>query len=99
MKTKSNTHVEYQAFRALWKSSIIATLFATSEGRVLAASPAARRFFGRTEDDIRRIGRKGILDLTDKRNSALFNTRQNKGYAQGELTKLKPFFSARPKRA
>ena len=86
MKTKSNTHVEYQAFRALWKSSIIATLFATSEGRVLAASPAACRLFGRTEDDIRRIGRKGILDLTDKRSSALFKTRENKGYAQGELT-------------
>ena len=86
MKTNTNTDVEYQAFQALWKSSIIATLFTTSGGRVLAASPAACRLFGRTEDDIRRIGRGGILDLTDKRISALFKRRDNKGYTQGELT-------------
>ncbi len=42
MKTKSSILVEYQAFE-LWESGVVGTLFGTSDGRVLSASPAVCR--------------------------------------------------------
>jgi len=86
MKTRSSTDVEHQAFRALWASTLIATLFTTPDGHVLAASPSACRLLGRTEEDLRRIGWKALVDFADKRILSLIERRTKKGYAEGELT-------------
>lgn len=88
MTTKPNIHVD-QAFRALWESSLIATFFTTPDGRVLAASPAACRLLGRTEEDICRIGWKGFVDFADKRSLAFFERPAKKGYEEGEVTGIR----------
>jgi PAS domain S-box-containing protein len=86
MKTKSVTATEYGAFRALWETGLVGTLFATHDGRVFAASPAACRLFGRTEEEICKIGPAGLADPADKRSVTLLEKRAQKGYASGEAT-------------
>jgi PAS domain S-box-containing protein len=98
MRTKSSTQIEhpevtalygYQAFRALWENSLVAAAFTTLDGRVLAANPAARRLFGRTEEDICKIGRKGLMDPSDKRIFSVLEKSARKGYAEGEVKYLR----------
>jgi PAS domain S-box-containing protein len=71
-------------FRSLFENSIDAVLLATGDGTVLAANPEACRIFGRTEDEICRIGRRGLVD--DPRLAELLAEREISGRFKGELT-------------
>jgi PAS domain S-box-containing protein len=79
-------HESEARFRALWKHSIVGSLLTAPDGRVFAANPAACRLFGRTEEDIRAIGRAGLVDFADRRVFVLLSERAEKGYASGEMT-------------
>ena len=72
--------------RTLFENSMVGILLAAPGGRVFAANPAACRLFGRTEEDIRRIGRSGLMDSRDPRVNAFLRARTEKGYAMGEMT-------------
>jgi PAS domain S-box-containing protein len=72
--------------RTLFENSMVGILLAAPGGRVFAANPAACRLFGRTEEDIRRIGRSGLMDSRDPRVNAVLRARTEKGYAMGEMT-------------
>jgi PAS domain S-box-containing protein len=85
-KSEAAAGVEYEAFRALWETGLVGTLFATPDGRVFAASPAACRLFGRTEKEICKIGPAGLADPADKRGVTLLEKRAEKGYASGAAT-------------
>jgi PAS domain-containing protein len=39
----------------------------TLDGRIVAANASARQLLQRDEDELRRIGRNGIVDLSDPR--------------------------------
>jgi len=88
MKTKSvaAADVEHGAFRALWESDLIGTLFGTPDGRLFAASPAACRLFGKTEQDICAIGPAGLVDFVHQSALARLKKRAEKGYALVEMT-------------
>ena len=58
------------------------------DGRILAANPAACKMFGRTEAEICRLGRNGIVDPTDPRIAEVLNDRARTGRFKGELTLL-----------
>ncbi|MHB8772717.1 MAG: PAS domain S-box protein [Syntrophales bacterium] len=73
-------------YRSLCDNSIDAVLLTEPEGRILAANPEACRIFGRTEEEICRIGRAGLLDLTDPRLAAALQERERTGQFRGELT-------------
>ena len=62
-KTCSDNSVE--RFEAIFKHSIDAIMLTSPDGHIIAANPAACRMFGRTQDEIIRIGREGIVDITD----------------------------------
>ena len=55
------------AYRAIFEYSLDAVLFTVPDGRVLAANPAACQLLGRSEEEIRSLGRQGLADPTDPR--------------------------------
>jgi PAS domain S-box-containing protein len=75
-----------ESFRSLFESSLDAVLLTVPDGQVLAANAAACRMFGRTEAEIRRVGRTGLVVQDDPRLSDLLEERAREGTARGELT-------------
>ena len=73
-------------YRSLFNNSIDAILLTAPDGRILAANPAACRIFGRSEKEICRIGREGIMDSTDPRLPAALEERRRTGRFREELT-------------
>jgi PAS domain S-box-containing protein len=89
---------ELQRFKLLVEHCDVAILLAQPDGAVLSANPAARRMFGRTEDEIREVGRTGLVDLTDPRLTAVLEERTRTGRASGELRLLRGGGTAFPAR-
>jgi PAS domain S-box-containing protein len=75
-----------ERYRALYESSIDAVVLTVTDGRTLAANPAACRMFGRTEQELCRLGGEGLVDAADPRLPALLEERASTGRASGELT-------------
>jgi PAS domain S-box-containing protein len=72
-------------YRALFENSLEAILLTVPDGRILAANPAACRLFGRTEAEICRLGRDGLVDPTDPRLAGALAERAQAGKAQREM--------------
>lgn len=73
-------------YRSLFENSNDAILLTIPDGHILAANPAACRMFGRSEQEICRIGRNGLMDLTDPRLVEALERRRQTGEFRGELT-------------
>ncbi len=71
------------AYRALYENSPDGVLFTVPDGTVLAANPAACEILGRTEAEIRSLGRHGLADLTDERWTQLVAERAQTGNVRG----------------
>ncbi len=78
-----------ERYRLLFDASLDAVLLTTPDGLIQAANPAACRMFGRTEEEIKRVGRAGLTDLTDSRLQRAVEERVRTGYFFGELTLLR----------
>jgi PAS domain S-box-containing protein len=78
-----------ERFRLLFVYSMDAVLLTVPNGEILRANPVACRIFGRTEEEIQRIGRTGIIDFTDPRFEAAIKQRTETGQFIGELTGLR----------
>jgi PAS domain S-box-containing protein len=72
-------------FHALFTHSVAGILLSKPDGRILAANPAACQMLGRTEEDICRIGRAGLINRDDPQVWSLLHARNHKGYASGEM--------------
>lgn len=72
-------------YRLLYEHSIDAILLTAPDGRILAANPAACAMFGRSEDEIKAIGRAGVVDTSDPRLAEIVKQRKATGHAKGEL--------------
>jgi PAS domain S-box-containing protein len=83
---KERCRVTDDQFRSLFENSTEAILLANPEGRIEAANPAACKIFQRTERELCRIGRQGILDTSDPRLDRLLEQRRRTGRFVGELT-------------
>jgi PAS domain S-box-containing protein len=75
-----------ERFRALFDNSLDAIMLTVPEGGILAANPEACRIFRRSEDEILRVGRAGLVDVSDPRLAELAAERQRTGRARGVLT-------------
>ena len=76
-----------ERFRSLFENNLDAVMLTHPEGgRVLAANREACRMFGRTEEEICRVGCAGLVDLGNPRFSDLIAERRRTGRARGELT-------------
>ncbi len=81
-----NSEIRY---RAIFENSLDAILLTIPDGTILEANPAACRMLGRTADEITRIGRKGIVDMSDLRLKKGLEERDKNGKASGELTMIR----------
>lgn len=74
-----------ERYRSLFENSIDAVLLTAPDGRILAANPAACSILGHSEEDICRLGREGIVDLTDPCLAPALEERARTGRFRGEL--------------
>jgi PAS domain S-box-containing protein len=74
---------------SLFDNSLDAILLTIPDGTILDANPAACRMFGRSVEEIRRIGRDGLVDNTDVRLPKALEKRERTGRARAELTMIR----------
>jgi len=74
-----------QRFRFLFENSIDAILLSSPEGKIEAANPAACTMFGRTEEEICRLGREALVDPRDPRLPAFLEERTRVGRVRSDL--------------
>lgn len=75
----------YEFYRQIYENSMDAILLTAPDGRILAANPAACAMFGQCEDDIKKVGRAGVVDVTDPQLRELLKKRDASGHVKGEL--------------
>ncbi len=73
-------------YRSLFENSFEAILLTSPGGRIWAASPEACRLLGWGEEELVRIGRKGIVDATDPRVALALRERKRTGKVRAEMT-------------
>jgi PAS domain S-box-containing protein len=72
-------------FRSMFENSITGILITNPDGSILAANPEACRMLGRTEEEICRIGRDGVVNLADPRLAVALEEREHHKHFRGEL--------------
>jgi PAS domain S-box-containing protein len=76
-------------YSAVVQNSMDAILLTGSEGQILAANVAACRIFGRTEEDLQRIGQLALADPADRQRIGQSIAGENKANVQLEVTLLR----------
>ncbi|MFZ3044674.1 MAG: PAS domain S-box protein, partial [Desulfatirhabdiaceae bacterium] len=76
-------------YRSLFDNSMDAFLFVSPDGSIHDANPAACRMFGRTVEEIKKLGRNGLMDMTDPRSQKALEDRARTGKAQAEITMVR----------
>ncbi len=66
-------------FRGLFEHSPEAIFFSVPEGDIIAANPAACAMWGMTEEEILRLGRRGISEVTDEQYRKMAQERRKTG--------------------
>ncbi|HDR14056.1 MAG TPA: transporter substrate-binding domain-containing protein [Desulfobacteraceae bacterium] len=79
-------HESEEKYRSFFENSMDAILLTAPDGSVFAANPSACELFGRTEDEIIKLGREGLVDATDPRLHLLLAEREKNRKARGEIT-------------
>jgi diguanylate cyclase (GGDEF)-like protein/PAS domain S-box-containing protein len=72
-------------YRSVYEHSMDAVLLAGLDGSVLAANPAACRLFLRTEEELCRLGRTGLVDSDSAGIARFLEERERTGSTRGEL--------------
>jgi PAS domain S-box-containing protein len=75
--------------RVLYENSLVGILFTAPDGRVFNANPAACRLLGRTEEEICRLGRQGLVDPQTPHLAELLAARARTGSVQCTLTYIR----------
>lgn len=81
--------VREEQFRLLIEKSSDAIMLTKPDGTILSANPAACVMFRRTEDDIRKVGRNGLVDATDPRLTPALEERARTGRFSGVITMVR----------
>ena len=80
-----------EQFRSIFENSVDAILLTEPDvGNILAANPAACLMFGRSEEELCRIGRDGVVDYSDNRFfEAAEERRQTGTYAEKQYSHIR----------
>lgn len=89
MELNDALKVSEERHRLILENSMDAILLTSPEGKIISANPAACTMFMRTEEEICREGRDGLVDQTDPRLQLLIDERDRTGRAKGELTMIR----------
>jgi|GEM_PF-4689975 len=76
-------------FGAVFQNSMDGILISAPDGSILAANPVACRMLGRSEAEIIKLGRAGMLDPADARIPGLLAERERSGKARGVLRMIR----------
>jgi len=85
-----------ERFRLLFDNNLDGVLLTQPDGAIIKANLAACKIFGRTETELKQVGRNGVLDVTDPRLAEAIQERSRKGKFEGELTGLRKDGTAFP---
>lgn len=72
-------------YRSVFENSLEGVLLTCPNGTTLAANPAACRMLGRSEAELKEVGRDGVIDAGDVRLERLLEERRRTGQFRGEL--------------
>ncbi|MCX6163706.1 MAG: PAS domain-containing protein, partial [Ignavibacteriae bacterium] len=86
---KSSDKESENFYRYIIENSKEAILLTKPDGTIDYANPEACKLFGRTEKEICKIGRNGIVDLNDPRLPIALEERKRTGKFKGELNFVK----------
>lgn len=75
-----------ERYRLLYNSSLDAILLTIPDGSILSANPAACRMLGWSEEEIKQVGRSGVVDISDPVLGSALEERQRTGKFSGILT-------------
>ncbi|MBK8419430.1 PAS domain S-box protein [Candidatus Villigracilis saccharophilus] len=75
-----------ERYRAIFNSSLDPIMLTLPSGEILAVNPAGCHLFERTEEELKQIGRSGIVDTSDPRLAVAVEERNRTGKFEGELT-------------
>lgn len=78
-----------ELYRLMQLNSMDAIMLTAPDGSILSANPAACNMLQRTEEEICRLGRSGVVDMNDPRLPVLLGERERTGSARGELTMVR----------
>jgi len=76
-------------YKSLFDNSIDGVLLTSPDGTIHEANQAACEMLGRTEEEIRRAGREGLVDASDPRLRQFLDERARTGKARGEFRVLR----------
>jgi PAS domain S-box-containing protein len=76
-------------YRSLFENSQDAILLTAPDGSIFDVNPAACQMFGRTAEEIKQIGRNGLVDPIDPRLLSALEERSRKGKARAEVTMIR----------
>ncbi len=83
-KAEDKLRANEAKFKAFFENSMAGMLMTTPDGRILNANPSACAILGRDEAEICRLGRDGIVDISDPRILQFLEQRAKTGKARGE---------------
>jgi PAS domain S-box-containing protein len=86
VETEQASKENEDKYRSFFENSMDAILLVTPDGNIIQANPAACRMFGYSEEELIKVGRSGITDMTNHRLYDFLSVRKLKGKVQGELT-------------
>jgi PAS domain S-box-containing protein len=75
-----------ERYRLLFEASLEAILLTAPDGSILDVNPEACRLFGYSREELKQLGRTGVVDITDPRLPEALEERQRTGKFRGELT-------------
>ncbi len=78
-----------ELYRSIYENTSVAILLTAEDGRILSANDFACGLFNMTEEEIRRAGRTGLIDYTDRNAAVLLKDRIRSGRGMGEITFVK----------
>ncbi len=78
-----------ERYRSLFDHSQDAILLTVPDGSILDANRAAREMFGRSLEDLKNVGREGVVDAADLRLNDSLNQRSVEGSARAEITMVR----------
>lgn len=76
-------------YRSYFESSMDAQFLTLADGSTLEANTAACDMLGRSADEIKRLGRNGVVDVSDPRLHAFLRERARTGRVRAEFTMIR----------
>ncbi|MFP5213534.1 MAG: PAS domain S-box protein [Acidobacteriota bacterium] len=78
-----------ERYRSFFENSLDGVMVTLTDGSILAANPEACRILGRSEAEIRQIGRDGIVDYSNSSFERFDAERMERGSCRAELTLIR----------